>query len=201
MPGPAPLPLIGEMFNFIRHVNRIVVRARDRIRLSLSLGRLCERYWTDSKVWSNYWVRELTSTKVSIRQDVRVSSSVYEGTAPLILLSDPDLLRKILIKDSHLFINRRVYTKKSGVSLHSRLLFTVDARRHQRSFGSWPHSSQRRRVEKCSKHCLTDVFDGKTKSCKGLALRLNRSNRLPLDVRLNEWSEWYLQQTSAGLCR
>jgi cytochrome P450 len=33
---------------------------------------------------------------------------IFEGTTPLILLSDPELLRNVLIKDSHVFSNRRV---------------------------------------------------------------------------------------------
>ncbi|CAF1093630.1 unnamed protein product [Adineta steineri] len=32
---------------------------------------------------------------------------IYEGTSSIILLSDPDLLRNVLIKDSYAFINRR----------------------------------------------------------------------------------------------
>ena len=39
-----------------------------------------------------------------------ISFSAFEGSAPIVFLSDLDLLRQILIKDSHVFINRRVNT-------------------------------------------------------------------------------------------
>ncbi len=50
-----------------------------------------------------------------------ITSRVYEGTAPVILLSDLDLLRNVLIKDSHVFINRRV-EYRNAFSLH---LFSI----------------------------------------------------------------------------
>ncbi len=37
-----------------------------------------------------------------------ITYRIYEGTFPSILLSDLDLLRNVLIKDSNVFINRRV---------------------------------------------------------------------------------------------
>ncbi|CAF1403819.1 unnamed protein product [Adineta ricciae] len=44
---------------------------------------------------------------------------VYEGNAPVVLLSDPDLLRKVLIKDSHTFMNRRPFDGAAGILEHS----------------------------------------------------------------------------------
>ena len=35
MPGPAPIPLLGEMVNFIRRVNRIFVRRGDGMQVYL----------------------------------------------------------------------------------------------------------------------------------------------------------------------
>jgi hypothetical protein len=49
--------------------------------------------------------------KVSKKNYYFHSFREYEGTTPVILLADPDLLRKVLIKDSNIFINRRVYIK------------------------------------------------------------------------------------------
>ncbi|CAF1403825.1 unnamed protein product [Adineta ricciae] len=43
---------------------------------------------------------------------------IHEGTVPVILLSDPDLLRKVLIKDSHVFMNRRTLDGAGGILEH-----------------------------------------------------------------------------------
>ncbi|CAF4362218.1 unnamed protein product, partial [Adineta steineri] len=43
---------------------------------------------------------------------------VNEGTTPVILLSDPDILRNVLIKDSHVFINRRTIEGAVGPLEH-----------------------------------------------------------------------------------
>lgn len=45
----------------------------------------------------------------------RIRYRAFEGTVPMILVTDPALLRKVLIKDSHLFINRRV--RRNNVQL------------------------------------------------------------------------------------
>ncbi|UJR23765.1 hypothetical protein I4U23_026742 [Adineta vaga] len=40
---------------------------------------------------------------------------IFEGSTPVILLSEPDLLRNVLIKDSHVFINRRTMDGVTGI--------------------------------------------------------------------------------------
>ncbi|CAF3769219.1 unnamed protein product [Adineta steineri] len=75
MPGPAPIPLLGEMFNVVRRG-----MYKNDIALIKKYGRIV---------------------------------GIYEGTVPIILVTDPDILRNVLIKDSHVFINRR--TPEGGV--------------------------------------------------------------------------------------
>ncbi|CAF1330384.1 unnamed protein product [Adineta steineri] len=75
MPGPAPIPLLGEMFNVMR----------------------TGMYKNDMALVKKYG-------KIV---------GIYEGTVPIILVTDLDILRNVLIKDSHVFINRR--TPEGGV--------------------------------------------------------------------------------------
>ncbi|CAF1207750.1 unnamed protein product [Adineta steineri] len=43
---------------------------------------------------------------------------IYEGTTPNILITDLDVLRNVLIKDSHVFINRRTIEGAAGPFEH-----------------------------------------------------------------------------------
>ncbi|CAF4082627.1 unnamed protein product [Adineta steineri] len=66
MPGPAPIPLLSEMFNGMYKNDMALIKKYGKI------------------------------------------VGIYEGTVPIILVTDLDILRNVLIKDSHVFINRRV---------------------------------------------------------------------------------------------
>jgi hypothetical protein len=83
-------------------------------RSSPYLGNKQERCRTCEKVWQSYRVSENFYRNVT--QHFHSDNNypcfrIFEGTAPIILLADPDLLRNVLIKDSQLFINRRVRHK------------------------------------------------------------------------------------------
>ncbi|CAF4083217.1 unnamed protein product, partial [Adineta steineri] len=75
IPGPAPIPLLGEMFNVIR--------------------------------------RGMYKNDMALIKKYGKIVGIYEGTIPIILVTDLDILRNVLIKDSHVFINRR--TPEGGV--------------------------------------------------------------------------------------
>ncbi|CAF4365310.1 unnamed protein product [Adineta steineri] len=72
IPGPTPIPFLGEIFNVIR--------------------------------------KGLYKNDMDLVKKYGKIVGIYEGTSSIILLSDPDLLRNVLIKDSYAFINRRVST-------------------------------------------------------------------------------------------
>jgi hypothetical protein len=118
----------------------------------------------------------------------------------MIQLTDLDLLRKVLIKDSHLFINRRVCEPEKS-PFPVRFLPTLDYQRRRRSFRTHSLASPRRCLEECSYYCLTDVFDGETESGRSTTFVRKLYNRLLLDVGPNERRERCLQPTSIGIRR
>jgi hypothetical protein len=84
---------------------------------------------------------------------------IYGVTARIILLSDLDLLRNVLIKDSHIFINRRV--------------------RHSKFFPLFIKTTFHLRLWKVSKGLLiTDLHDWKMTNGKMLDLSFHQHSRL-----------------------
>ncbi|CAF3964027.1 unnamed protein product [Rotaria sordida] len=77
IPGPAPIPILGEMFNVMR--------------------------------------KGLYANDVDLVRKYGKIIGIFDGTTPLILLSDPDLLRNVLIKDCNVFINRRNMDGVTGI--------------------------------------------------------------------------------------
>ncbi|UJR23770.1 hypothetical protein I4U23_026746 [Adineta vaga] len=69
IPGPTPIPLLGELFNVIR--------------------------------------KGLYKNDIDLVQKYGKIVGIFEGPSSTILLTDPELLRKVLIKDAHVFMNRR----------------------------------------------------------------------------------------------
>ena len=192
-----PIPWLGEMFHIFRKVTFIpfvhwmkssypqgfsahdveLVRKYGRI-----VGWVDKAWWQLSDIYENF------------------SSSVYEGTVPMIQLTDLDLLRKVLIKDSQLFINRRVCLGEES-PFPFQWLPTLDYQRRRRAIRTHSLTSPRRCLEECSKYRLTDVFDGKTESGKCTTFVRKQSHLLLPDVGSNEHSEWCLQPTSIGVRR
>ncbi|UJR23768.1 hypothetical protein I4U23_026744 [Adineta vaga] len=80
IPGPIPIPFLGEMFNVMR--------------------------------------KGIYKNDVELVKKYGKIVGVYEGTTPIVLIADPDLLRNVLIKDSHVFINRRILDCGSGPFEH-----------------------------------------------------------------------------------
>ncbi|CAF1289098.1 unnamed protein product [Rotaria magnacalcarata] len=66
---------------------------------------------------------------------------IHEGTTPTILLADPDLLRNVLIRDSHVFINRRSIEGVAGPFDHGLTVLKDDQWKNARSIVSPTFSS------------------------------------------------------------
>ncbi|CAF4668335.1 unnamed protein product, partial [Rotaria socialis] len=66
---------------------------------------------------------------------------IYEGTAPALLVTDLDLVRNVLIKDSHVFINRRGMEGIGGPLEHSLIALKDEEWKNARSIVSPTFSS------------------------------------------------------------
>ncbi|CAF1280053.1 unnamed protein product [Rotaria sordida] len=95
MPGPAPIPFLGEAYNIIR--------------------------------------KGLIKNDIDLVHKYGKIIGIVGGKAPNILLSDPDLLRNVLIKDSNVFINRRVFEGISGPLEHGLLALKDEQWKNARS--------------------------------------------------------------------
>ncbi|CAF1286695.1 unnamed protein product [Adineta ricciae] len=98
MPGPEPIPFIGEAYNIIR--------------------------------------KGLIQNDIDLIQKYGKIVGIVGGKAPNILLSDPDLLRNVLIKDSNMFINRRAFEGISGPLEHGLLALKDELWKNARSIVS-----------------------------------------------------------------
>ena len=87
---------------------------------------------------------------------------VYEGRDPTVLLSDPELLRQVLIKDAQTFLNRRVTTPLTAHFLDG----SLDRWGAGGATGVRIDTIERRTVEKCSGDCLTDFHHSQAPSGK-----------------------------------
>jgi hypothetical protein len=197
MPGPTPIPLFGEAIKFVRKVS--ILSSPCICSAQLLPGSIFKRCGYGSKIWQSHRVSEplFADTRYTWHtlihfiphifpyEDDWILYRVFEGTAPIILVTDPDLLRKVLIKDSHLFINRRV----RWTVLFTFTSFFADHRSRSGSFRAWSHRTQRRSVEKCPQHCIAHVFFGQTQS--GIVITgLSSSNSLSLRRCSPWWIKW-----------
>ncbi|CAF1592583.1 unnamed protein product [Adineta steineri] len=98
MPGPEPIPFIGEAYNIIR--------------------------------------KGLIQNDIDLVQKYGKIIGIVGGKNPNILLSDPDLLRNVLIKDSNMFINRRAFEGISGPLDHGLLALKDEQWKNARSIVS-----------------------------------------------------------------
>ncbi|CAF4274583.1 unnamed protein product, partial [Adineta steineri] len=62
--------------------------------------------------------------------------SIYEGITPIILVTDPDILRNVLIKDCHVFVNRRVIEGGAGPFEHGLTMLKDEQWKNARSIVS-----------------------------------------------------------------
>ncbi|CAF1100675.1 unnamed protein product [Rotaria sp. Silwood1] len=123
IPGPAPIPLLGEMFNVIRKG----VKTND-IELVKKYGKII---------------------------------GVFEGTAPIILLSDPDLLRNVLIKDSNVFINRRIIQDISGPFEYGLTLLKDEQWKNARSIVSPTFSTAKLKAMHGLMNEISDMYNNR----------------------------------------
>ncbi|UJR23769.1 hypothetical protein I4U23_026745 [Adineta vaga] len=80
IPGPTPIPFLGEMFRVMR--------------------------------------KGIYKNDMDLIQKYGKIVGIYQGTSPIILVADLDILRNVLIKDSHVFINRRGIAGVTGPFQH-----------------------------------------------------------------------------------
>ncbi|CAF1368232.1 unnamed protein product [Adineta steineri] len=121
MPGPAPIPLLGEMFNVMRR----------------------GMYKNDTALVKKYG-------KII---------GVYEGTTPVILLSDPDILRNVLIKDSHVFINRRTIEGAAGPLEHGLTALKDEQWKNARSIVSPTFSTAKLKAMHSLMNDVSDMYN------------------------------------------
>lgn len=115
MPAPIPIPFLGEFFNIFRKVCPSIWFSHRWRCFHLCYVRVCTK-----TIWILLKNMVKSSGRSSCRWNLHLArleisfSRVYEAQSPTILLSDLELLRKVLIKDLHIFMNRRVnHLKKS----------------------------------------------------------------------------------------
>ncbi|CAF4114177.1 unnamed protein product [Adineta steineri] len=121
MPGPAPIPLLGEMFNVMRR----------------------GMYKNDTALVKKYG-------KII---------GVYEGTTPVILLSDLDILRNVLIKDSHVFINRRTIEGAAGPLEHGLTALKDEQWKNARSIVSPTFSTAKLKAMHSLMNDVSDMYN------------------------------------------
>ncbi|CAF3607839.1 unnamed protein product [Rotaria socialis] len=84
---------------------------------------------------------------------------IYEGTTPLILLSDLDLLRNVLIRDSHVFINRRVIENISGPLEHGLTVLKDEQWKNARSIVSPTFSTAKLKAMYSLMNEVSDIYN------------------------------------------
>ncbi|CAF1093648.1 unnamed protein product [Adineta steineri] len=98
IPGPAPIPLLGELFNVMR--------------------------------------KGMYKNDVALIKKYGKIVGIYEGITPIILVTDPDILRNVLIKDCHVFVNRRVIEGGAGPFEHGLTMLKDEQWKNARSIVS-----------------------------------------------------------------
>ncbi|CAF1359364.1 unnamed protein product [Rotaria sordida] len=122
IPGPSPIPLLGNLLNIIR--------------------------------------KGLYLNDIEMVQKYGNIFGTFEGTIPVIILSDPELLRKVLIKDFHVFTNRRILKGLTGPLEHGLTMLRDDAWKNARTIVSPTFSSAKLKAM----HSLIDqIGDGYSK--------------------------------------
>lgn len=181
MPAPTPIPLMGELFNIFRKVNLL---ARFSSYNNVHFYRVCTR-----TIWISFknMVKSLGKSRGKTSEVVReISCRVYEAHTPIVLVSDPELLRKILIKHFHIFTNRRVSRKAYFDAYLEGYLLTGYFGRCWSS-RTWSHAITRRTMEKCTSHCVTNILYCKTQSSKFFySIKCQPHHLLSPDVRIDE---------------
>ncbi|CAF1188947.1 unnamed protein product [Adineta steineri] len=121
MPGPVPIPLLGEMFNVMR--------------------------------------RGMYKNDMALVKKYGKIIGVYEGTAPVILLSDLDILRNVLIKDSHVFINRRTIEGAAGPLEHGLTVLKDEQWKNARSIVSPTFSTAKLKAMHSLMNDVSDMYN------------------------------------------
>ncbi|CAF1184514.1 unnamed protein product [Adineta ricciae] len=98
IPGPTPIPFLGEMFQIMR--------------------------------------KGLHNNDVYLTKKYGKIVGVFEGVTPIILISDPEILRNVLIKDSHVFVNRRIIEGAAGALEHGLTVLKDEQWKNARSIVS-----------------------------------------------------------------
>ncbi|CAF0852129.1 unnamed protein product [Rotaria sordida] len=123
IPGPAPIPFLGQLFNIAR--------------------------------------KGMKTNDIELVQKYGKIIGVFEGTFPIILLSDPDLLRNVLIKDSNVFVNRRVIKNISGPFEYGLTLLQDEQWKNARSIVSPTFSTAKLRAMYGLMNEVSDMYNNR----------------------------------------
>ncbi|CAF1405453.1 unnamed protein product [Rotaria sordida] len=160
IPGPAPIPILGEMFNVMR--------------------------------------KGLYANDVDLVRKYGKIIGIFDGTTPLILLSDPDLLRNVLIKDCNVFINRRNMDGVTGIMEYGLTGLRDEQWKNARSIVSPVFSTTKL---KAMYGLMNEISDTYNKRLLEYADKQDNARRYDsLDPRLNSfYSSWELLSNNSPM--
>ncbi|CAF1217843.1 unnamed protein product [Adineta steineri] len=84
---------------------------------------------------------------------------IYEGTVPIILVTDLDILRNVLIKDSHVFINRRTIEGAAGPFEHGLTVLKDEQWKNARSIISPTFSTAKLKATHSLMNDVSDMYN------------------------------------------
>ncbi|KAI1308001.1 Cytochrome P450 3A11 [Halotydeus destructor] len=91
---------------------------------------------------------------------------IYEGTVPVLVTSDSDLIRQITVKDSHIFVNRRTF-KEAFDDVGKQFLINMEDQQWRRvrdlltpTFTSGKMKNMFNIMKHCSSDAMDSILDG-----------------------------------------